>query len=82
MSMFDRNIKLKFNEMKYMKLIADGVATNSAVINRREALFARTIFLVLGLNCARAILNTDIQVYKGMKGIIRWRHRMENVNSD
>jgi hypothetical protein len=80
MSMFDRNIKIKFNEMKYANLITDGLLTNNAFITRRAAMFTRSLFLLLGFSCARTILNTDIQTYKGMKGVIRWRHRWENVD--
>ena len=77
--MFDRNVKLQFNEMKYAKQINNKVSVNKIFVGRREVLFARTIFFILGFCATSSIMNTDIQKYKGLKGIVRWRHRIENV---
>jgi hypothetical protein len=77
--MFDRNIKLKFNEMKYTKLTAEKSLALNFKIARRDAYFARIIFLICGFNAAKGILNTDIQKYSALKGVNRWRHRVENV---
>ena len=79
MSMFDRNVKLQFNEMKYAKQINNKVSPNSISVGRREILFARSIFFIFGFLTTSSIMNTDVQKYKGLKGIIRWKHRVENV---
>jgi hypothetical protein len=42
-------------------------------------LFARDIFFGLGFAATASLINTDIQKYKAFKGIIRWKHRIENV---
>jgi hypothetical protein len=79
MSMFDRNIKLQFNEMKYAKQHDNKYLISRITTPRREAMFARIIFFTLGFCATASLLNTDVQKYKGLKGVIRWKHRVENV---
>ena len=77
--MFDRNIKLQFNEMKYAKQHENKFLISTFNSTRRELMFGRIIFFALGFMATASVLNTDVQKYKGLKGIVRWRHRVENV---
>jgi hypothetical protein len=79
MSMFDRNIKLQFNEMKYAKQHDNKYLISTIKSHRREIMFGRIIFFTLGFLATKSVLNTDVQKYKGLKGIVRWKHRVENV---
>ncbi len=79
--MFDRNIKLQFNEMKYAKQHENKFLISAINSTRREIVFGRIMFFTLGFMATASLMNTDIQKYKGLKGIIRWRHRLENVDN-
>jgi hypothetical protein len=77
MSMFDRNVKIQINKMKY----ADLVSKNPKLpfnyqMNPLKIFHARILMLVLGVGCAISLFHYDIFWYKTTRGLARWKKRL------
>lgn len=77
MSMFNRNIKLHFNKMKYTDIIKKSeIAEKHGGSNVVELVRGRGIYFVTGLATGYSILNYDIFKYKVTRGLARWKGRV------
>ena len=77
MSMFDRNVKLQFNKMKYQDLVSK---ERNTYTNYRFDLSsirrARLILFIFGGITATSLFYFDVFKYKTTRGLARWKNRV------
>lgn len=77
MSMFDRNVKIQINKMKYADLISkDPKIPFNHKINPLKVYQARMFMLLLGVGCGASLMHYDIFWYKTTRGLARWKNRL------
>jgi hypothetical protein len=81
MSMFNRNVKLQFNKMKYANLLSkQNIANNhNHSQNMNHVIKARVLYAIIGVSCAHSMLNFHIFKYKVTRGLARWKKRLVNL---
>lgn len=79
MSMFNRNIKLQFNKMKYMNLVAKGNVSNGHHEILGNVVKSRYMAFSIGLFSAQCIYNYDVFKYKTTRGLARWKNRIKGT---
>lgn len=77
MSMFDRNVKIQINKMKYADLVDKSPKLPfNYQLNPFKVYQARMFMIVLGLGCCVSLLHYDIFWYKTTRGLARWKKRV------
>ena len=79
MSMFDRNVKIQFNKMKYHNNVFKHGVFESNFVNMKDVKRGRYFMVVLGLSAGYSFFNYDVTRYKFTRGLVRWRNRVVNL---
>lgn len=77
MSMFDRNVKIQFNKMKYSDLVAKNASPTLFSTSYSYIVRARTSYFLFGIITAYNLLNYDVFKYKATRGLDRWMKRLK-----
>lgn len=77
--MFDRNVKLHFNKMKYQNLTEKHYHIYNPSINFKEVHRGRYFMLYLGITAGFSFYNFDVVRYKFTRGLVRWKNRVVNL---
>ena len=77
--MFDRNVKLQFNKMKYADLVQKTHAHTNITFHHGGVMRTRLIYFYLGMCVAYSLLNYDVWQYKASRGLARWKGRLSHT---
>lgn len=77
--MFDRNVKLHFNKMKYQCLTDKHYQIYNPPINFKEVARGRYLLFYLGIAAGCSLYNFDVVKYKTTRGLVRWKNRVVNL---
>lgn len=81
MSMFDRNVKIQFNKMKYHNNVFKHAVIENGVANMKDVKRGRYFMVILGLSAGYSFFNYDVTRYKFTRGLVRWKNRVVKLLS-
>ena len=77
--MFNRNVKLQFNKMKYTNLVNKEFIYTGQNEYLANILKSRYFGFAIGVFSAYSLLNYDVVGYKVTRGLARWKNRVVNL---